>query len=97
MVVEVGSKVKTILHVADTTVADLIILGISARDNAPGKFEWADAYQVVCSAHCPVLTVRNTFPDPYFKRLLEMEPVRVGGKSRGMEVSDIQQNERTTS
>jgi nucleotide-binding universal stress UspA family protein len=96
VVVEVGSKVKTILHVAGTTGADLIILGISAKDNAPEKFEWADAYQVVCSAHCPVLTVRNTFPDPYFKRLLEMEPVRVGGKSRGMEVSDRQQNERTT-
>jgi nucleotide-binding universal stress UspA family protein len=80
VVVEVGSKVKTILHVADTTGADLIILGISEKDNAPGEFEWADAYQVVCSAHCPVLTVRNTFPDPYFKRLLEIEPVRVGGK-----------------
>ena len=81
VVVEVGSKVKTILHVADTTGADLIILGISAKHNAPDKFEWADAYQVVCSARCPVLTVRNTFPDPYFKRLLEMEPVGVGGKS----------------
>lgn len=81
VVVEVGSKVKTILHVADTTGADLIILGISGKGTAPGKFEWADAYQVVCSAHCPVLTVRSTFPDPYFKRLLEMQPVRVGGKS----------------
>jgi nucleotide-binding universal stress UspA family protein len=81
VVVEVGSKVKTILRVADTTGADLIILGISEKDNAPGQFEWADAYQVVCSAHCPVLTVRDIFPDPYFKRLLEMEPVRVGGKS----------------
>jgi nucleotide-binding universal stress UspA family protein len=96
VVVEMGSKVKTILHAADATGADLIILGISAKNNAPEKFEWADAYQVVCSAHCPVLTVRNTFPDPYFKRLLEMEPVRVGGKSRGMEATDRQQNERIT-
>lgn len=88
VVVEVGAKVKTILHVADTTGADLIILGISEQDNAPGQFELADAYQVVCSAHCPVLTVRDTFPDPYFKRLLEMEPVRVGSKSRGTKVSD---------
>ena len=83
VVVEVGAKVKTILHVADTTGADLIILGISAKDNAPEKFEWADAYQVVCSAHCPVLTVRNTFPDPYFKLLLEMAPVRAGRLTRG--------------
>jgi nucleotide-binding universal stress UspA family protein len=96
VVVEVGLKVKTILHVADTTGADLIILGVSAKDTAPGRFEWADAYQVVCSARCPVLTVRNTFPDPYFKRLLEMKPVRVGGKSRGTEVSDRQQNQRIT-
>ena len=80
VVAEIGSKVKTILRVADTTDADLIILGISGEDNAPGRFEWADAYQVVCSAHCPVLTVRHTFPDPYFERLLEMKPVRVGGK-----------------
>ena len=80
VVAEIGSKVKTILRVADTTDADLIILGISGEDNAPGRFEWADAYQVVCSAHCPVLTVRHTFPDPYFERLLQMKPVRVGGK-----------------
>ena len=79
---EMGSKVETILRVADTTAADLIILGISGKDNAPGSFEWADAYQVVCSAHCPVLTVRETFPNPYFKRLLEMDPVRLAGKSR---------------
>ena len=96
VVVEVGSKVRTILYVADTTGADLIILGISEKDNAPDKFEWADAYQVVCSARCPVLIVRNTFPDPYFTRLLEMQPVRVGGESRGAEVSDRQQNERRT-
>jgi hypothetical protein len=82
VVAEMGSKVKTIVRVADTTDADLIILGISGEHNAPGRFEWADAYQVVCSAHCPVLTVRHTFPDPYFKRLLQMEPVRVGGKPR---------------
>ncbi len=79
---EMGSKVETLLRVADTTAADLIILGISGKDYAPGSFEWADAYQVVCSACCPVLTVRDTFPNPYFKRLLQMEPVRLAGKSR---------------
>jgi hypothetical protein len=81
VVAEIGSKVETILRVAETTDADLIVLGISGQHAAPEEFEWADAYQVVCSAHCPVLTVRNIFPDPYFKRLLEMQPVRVGGKS----------------
>jgi nucleotide-binding universal stress UspA family protein len=81
VVAEIGSKVKTILRVADTTDADLIILGISGEHDTPGRFEWADAYQVVCSAHCPVLTVRHTFPDTYFKRLLQVEPVRVEGGS----------------
>lgn len=78
---EMGQKVDTILGVADAKGADLIILAVSPRESTPGKFDWDDAYQVVCSAHCPVLTVRNVFPDPYFKRLLEMEPVHIGGKS----------------
>jgi nucleotide-binding universal stress UspA family protein len=82
VVAEMGSKGKTILRVADTTHADLIVLGISGENGAPQIFGWADAYQVVCSAHCPVLTVRHTFPDPYFKRLLQMEPVHLGGKPR---------------
>jgi nucleotide-binding universal stress UspA family protein len=77
VIVETGSKVKAILRVADTTDADLIILGISGARNTPEGFEWADAYQVVCSSHCPVLTVRHTFPDPYFKRLLQPEPVHL--------------------
>jgi hypothetical protein len=77
VIVETGSKVKTILRVADTTDADLIILGISGKRNAPGTFEWADVYRVVCSAHCPVLTIRHTFPGPYFKRLLQTEPVHL--------------------
>ncbi len=77
---EPGPKVDTILGVANAKRADLIILAISPKDSTPGKLDWDDAYQVVCSAHCPVLTVRNTFPDPYFKRLLEMDPVRVGNK-----------------
>ena len=85
--VELGSKVKTILSVADTTGADLIIIGVSEKANAPESFDWTDAYQVVCSAHCPVLTVRHIFPDPYLKRLLEMEPVRVAAKSRRAEIS----------
>ncbi len=78
---ETGSNIETILRVADTTVADLIILGMSGKDHAAGNFEWDDAYQVVCAAHCPVLTVRDTFPNPYFKQLLQMEPIRVPGKS----------------
>ena len=75
VVAEIGSKVKTILRVAASTAADLIVLGISGDVEEPQMFGWADAYQVVCSALCPVLTVRQTFPGPYFKRLLQMKPV----------------------
>ena len=75
VVVETGSKVKTILRVADRTDADLIVLGISGGHDLPEALEWTDAYQVVCSARCPVLTVRHTFPDPYFKRLLQLRAV----------------------
>jgi nucleotide-binding universal stress UspA family protein len=81
VVAEMGPKVKTILRVARTTNADLVILGIWGQDNVPERLGWDDAYQLVCSAHCPVLTVRHTFPGPYFMRLLEMAPAHVGGKS----------------
>ncbi len=78
VVAQMGATVETILDVAQRTGADLIIMGISEKDNLPGKFEWNDVYRVVSSALCPVLTVRGVFPDPYFKRILEMEPVRAG-------------------
>lgn len=79
VIAEIGSKVETTLRVANITGTDLIILGIAKADGAPEIFGWADAYQVVCSAHCPVLTVRHTFPDLYFKRLFQEEPVRIAG------------------
>lgn len=79
LLVEEGSKVASILRAADATDADVIIMAISGEDANPEMFTWDDAYQVVCSAPCPVLTVRHTFPDPYFKRLLEMESVGVRG------------------
>lgn len=74
VVADTGPNVKAILRVAERRLADLIVLGISESDEE--RLGWADAYEVVCSALCPVLTIRHTFPDPYFKRLLEMEPVQ---------------------
>ena len=74
VIVEMGPRIPTVLHVADTTGADLIVLGVSEKEDAPERLQWADAYQLACSAHCPVLTVRDTFPNSYFKRLLELEP-----------------------
>ncbi len=81
VVTEIGPKVNTILRVARKTDSNLVIVAIWGKDNDPGTLGWDDAYQLVCSAPCPVLTVRHIFPDPYFTRVLEMKPVRVGGKS----------------
>lgn len=75
VVADTGPNVKAILRVAERTMADLIVLGIA--DNDENRFGWDNAYEVVCSATCPVLTVRHTFPDRYFKQLFEMEPVRL--------------------
>lgn len=71
-VAETGSKVMAILREADLTHADLVVLGISGGHDEAQTLGWTDAYEVVCSARCPVLTVRHTFPDPYFKRLLHI-------------------------
>ena len=78
VVADTGPNVKAILRVAERTLADLVVLGIA--DNDGDRFGWDDAYKVVCSALCPVLTVRHTFPDRYFKQLFEMEPVRLAAK-----------------
>lgn len=78
VIADIGPNVKAILRVAQRTLADLIVLGIA--DNEENRFGWDDAYEVVCSALCPVLTVRQTFPDAYFKRLFEMEPLRLVAK-----------------
>jgi nucleotide-binding universal stress UspA family protein len=71
---EVGSPVGTILRVADKLGVDLIVLGVSGKHELRDRFGGNGAYRIVCSAQCPVLTVRETFPGPYFGRLLEMGP-----------------------
>jgi len=50
-----------ILRVAEQTKADLIVMGVhkSAAARAVSHVPWAIAYDVVCDAHCPVLTVRG--------------------------------------
>ena len=78
VVADHGPNVKAILRAAERTLADLIVLGIAESDG--DRLGWDDAYEVVCSALCPVLTVRHTFPDRYFKQLFEMEPVRLAAK-----------------
>ena len=49
-----------ILHLAETQSADLIVMGVHKRaPRAVAHLPWAIAYEVVCHAPCPVLTVRG--------------------------------------
>jgi nucleotide-binding universal stress UspA family protein len=49
-----------ILQVAEEREVDLIVMGVhrASSSKAPPHSPWAIAYEVVCNAHCPVLTVR---------------------------------------
>jgi nucleotide-binding universal stress UspA family protein len=59
--VEFGLPGERILHVAETLNADAIIMGLhrSAHIATASHLPWAVAYEVVCGAGCPVLTVRK--------------------------------------
>ena len=60
-VVRFGTPSEKILQVALEKRADLIVLGLS-RSSLPGTIShipWATAYEIVCGAACPVLTVRR--------------------------------------
>ncbi len=49
-----------ILDVAEERSADLIVMGVHKRaPHAVSHLPWAIAYEVICHAHCPVLTVRG--------------------------------------
>jgi nucleotide-binding universal stress UspA family protein len=58
--VEFGSAPQKILETAVTWQANLIVLGLHHVPEAiPRETTWAKAYEVVCKANCPVLTVRD--------------------------------------
>jgi nucleotide-binding universal stress UspA family protein len=61
-VVEFGVPAPAILATAAAAKAQLIVMGLNrpARLSAPSHFPWAVAYEVVCGAQCPVLTIRET-------------------------------------
>ncbi len=58
-VVEFGLPADSILKVAEDRQVDLVVLGVCGSVNFPGHLPPATAYEVVCQAHCPVLTVRG--------------------------------------
>ena len=57
--VEFDKPAASILKVAGEKQADLIVLGVRRTANFPGHLPPATAYEVVCQALCPVLTVRG--------------------------------------
>ena len=59
--VKFGKPSEMILQVARTQKADLIIMGLhqSRHIDTAAHMPWATAYDVVCNANCPVLTVRS--------------------------------------
>jgi len=61
LMVEFGKHGEQILHVAHSTKADLIIMGLdhSKHGRMASHLPATTAYQVVCQAHCSVLTVRS--------------------------------------
>ncbi len=60
-IVHFGLPSEKILQVALDLKADLIFLGLrhSAHASTSPHMPWATAYEVVCAAGCPVLTVRT--------------------------------------
>ena len=59
--VEFGFPAEKILQAADTLKVDAIIMGLhrSTHIATASHMPWATAYEVVCCAGCPVLTVRH--------------------------------------
>jgi nucleotide-binding universal stress UspA family protein len=56
--VEFGTAAEGILKVASEWLPQLIVLGIRQPEGFARRVRWATAYEVVCKAPCPVLTLR---------------------------------------
>jgi len=56
---EIGTESELILEVAGHTSADLIVFSVPEHHRFTDRFISNNSYRVVCSAPCPVLTVRT--------------------------------------
>jgi len=74
LIAEVGPVVDTIVKVAIQLKADLIVLGASAPRTLADRLGETPAYRVVCTAPCPVLTIREPSRIDYFERLFAQMP-----------------------
>jgi nucleotide-binding universal stress UspA family protein len=57
--VEFGEVAEMVLQTASRLGADLIAFGLKAPDTYVDRLPWMHAYQIVCEAGCPVLSVRG--------------------------------------
>ena len=57
--VEFGNVPANILRVASETAANLIVVGVRRSAGLLDRFIWPIAYELVCEAACPVLTIRG--------------------------------------
>ena len=60
--IEFGKICSSILRTASEIDADLIVLGVRPSSGVLDRFMWPIAYELVCQAECPVLTVRGALP-----------------------------------
>lgn len=58
-IAQVGSAVDGIIQTSRALNAMGIVLGLKPRGEAISHMPWSTAYQIVCGASCPVLTVRG--------------------------------------
>jgi nucleotide-binding universal stress UspA family protein len=61
--VEIGNPAKELVRYAETERPDLIVLGLPADKKFNGHFRTGVTYNIVASAPCPVLTVRDLAND----------------------------------
>jgi nucleotide-binding universal stress UspA family protein len=57
--IEVGRVVDIILDTANSTEADLVVMGVRPRTGLFNRLMWPHAYEIVREAACPVLMVRG--------------------------------------
>jgi nucleotide-binding universal stress UspA family protein len=60
--VEIGAVIAQILHVAEKTDADLIVLGVSKEASFWAIGNDKTAHEIIAQAKCPVLTLRRSVP-----------------------------------
>ncbi|MGZ4788126.1 MAG: universal stress protein [Terriglobales bacterium] len=57
--VEIGDVPGTVLDIANRAGADLIAFGLKAPHYYTDRLPWMHAYEIICQARCPVLSLRS--------------------------------------